>query len=89
MAAFSICLSELDLGFLAGFFEGEATFTIGEQNGGQSYSCGVRLKLRDDDQDGGRPRVLDASARDDRPLLELLGSVPRAGRVYDTRRRPR
>jgi len=29
-------LSQFDRGFLAGFVEGEATFTIGEQNAGRA-----------------------------------------------------
>jgi hypothetical protein len=50
-ALFAMCISELDQGFIAGFLEGEATFVIGEQNAGTSYSCGVRVGVRDDDQD--------------------------------------
>jgi hypothetical protein len=45
------CVSELDRGFLAGFLEGEACVTIAELNGGQSYSCRMGLRARDDDQD--------------------------------------
>jgi hypothetical protein len=48
---YAICISERDRGFLAGFLEGEACFTITELNGGQSYSCGVTVCVRDDDQD--------------------------------------
>jgi hypothetical protein len=44
-------MSDLDRGFLTGFFEGEATFAITEQNGGGSYSCSASVRLRDDDQD--------------------------------------
>jgi hypothetical protein len=51
MTAFAMCISELDQGFIAGFLEGEATFWIGEQNAGQSYSCGLRTNVRADDQD--------------------------------------
>jgi hypothetical protein len=51
MAAFAMCISDLDQGFIAGFLEGEASFVIAEQNAGRSYSCGVRVGLRDDDQD--------------------------------------
>jgi hypothetical protein len=51
MTAFAMCVSELDQGFIAGFLEGEASFVITEQNAGQSYSCGVRVGIRDDDQD--------------------------------------
>ena len=39
VTAFAVCISELDQGFVAGFLEGEASFWISEQNGGQSYSC--------------------------------------------------
>lgn len=46
-----MCISELDRGFLAGFLEGEACFWISELNGGRSYSCGVTVCARDDDQD--------------------------------------
>jgi hypothetical protein len=51
VSAFAMCISELDQGFIAGFLEGEATFWIGEQNAGQSYSCGLRAGVRADDQD--------------------------------------
>jgi hypothetical protein len=37
--------------FIAGFLEGEASLTISEANGGQSYSCSVTAKQRDDEQD--------------------------------------
>ena len=47
----SVAISEADQGFLAGFFEGEASFAIKELNAGQSYSCAVTLATRDDDQD--------------------------------------
>jgi hypothetical protein len=50
-AFFAMCISEVDQGFIAGFLEGEASFVISEQNAGQSYSCGVRVGVRDDDQD--------------------------------------
>ena len=46
-----MAVSELDQGFLAGFFEGEASFAVREQNGGQSHSCAVHVVVRDDDQD--------------------------------------
>jgi hypothetical protein len=65
---FSMAISELDQGFLAGFFEGEASFAIREQNGGQSHSCAVRVVARDDDQD----------------LLEWLAALTGLGRLYRT-----
>jgi hypothetical protein len=37
--------------FLAGFLEGEASFVVQELNGGQSFSCLMVLKQRDDSQD--------------------------------------
>jgi hypothetical protein len=37
--------------FLAGFLEGEASLSIRELNGGQSFSCDLALNQRDDAQD--------------------------------------
>ena len=42
-------LSDADGHFIAGFLEGEAHFGIGEANGGQSYTCFMSLRVRDDD----------------------------------------
>jgi hypothetical protein len=44
-------LSEDEGHFIAGFMEGEAHFGLVEQNGGQSFTCFVNLRLRDDDAD--------------------------------------
>jgi hypothetical protein len=63
---FSFAISELDQGFLAGFFEGEASFVVQEQNAGQSYSCGAIVRVRDDDQD----------------VLEWLVALTGVGRMY-------
>jgi hypothetical protein len=35
---------ERERSFLAGFLEGEATLTVREQNGGQSFMCEMALK---------------------------------------------
>ena len=59
-------ITELDQGFLAGFLEGEACFVITELNGGQSYSCRMSLRIRDDDQD----------------LIEWLVAITGLGRLY-------
>jgi hypothetical protein len=66
VAHFAMSISELDQGFLAGFLEGEASFLISEQNAGQSYSCGVSVCVRDDDQN----------------LLEWLVGTVGLGRLY-------
>jgi hypothetical protein len=44
-------IGERERSFLAGFLEGEASLTVREQNGGQSFSCDMTLKQRDDSQD--------------------------------------
>jgi hypothetical protein len=51
MVTLAFSISEADRGFLAGFLEGEACFTITERSGGQSYSCGIGLAQRDDEQE--------------------------------------
>jgi hypothetical protein len=51
MVTLAFSISEADRAFLAGFLEGETCLTIAELNGGQSYSCGIRTALRDDDQE--------------------------------------
>jgi hypothetical protein len=51
--------------FLAGFVEGEATLTILEQNGGQSFACSMKLNQRDDEQE----------------MLERLLATTRIGRL--------
>lgn len=66
MPYFAVAISELDQGFLAGFLEGEASFLIFEQNGGQSYGCALSLTQRDDDQD----------------LIEWLVAITGLGRLH-------
>jgi hypothetical protein len=51
MVTLAFSISDADRAFLAGFLEGETCLTIAELNGGQSYSCGIRTALRDDDQE--------------------------------------
>jgi hypothetical protein len=63
---FAMSISELDQGFLAGFLEGDACFEITEMNAGQSHSCKVSVRVRDDDQD----------------LLEWLVANTGLGRLY-------
>ena len=48
---FAVSIGEYERSFLAGFLEGEATLAIRELNGGQSLSCAMDLKQRDDAQD--------------------------------------
>jgi hypothetical protein len=48
---FAVSISEYERSFLAGFLEGEATLSVHELNGGQSLSCALYLKQRDDEQD--------------------------------------
>jgi hypothetical protein len=69
-------VDERGRGFLAGFLEGEASLSIRELNGGQSFSCDLALNQRDDAQDtmefwdssnpastGGAPRSFGSGAR--------------------------
>lgn len=63
---FGFSIRLLDRCFIAGLLEGEACFTISEQNGGQSYSCGLSVRMRDDEQD----------------LLEWLVAFTGLGRLY-------
>ena len=51
LRAYHRCMAIGDRSFLAGFLEGEASLSIREQNGGQSYSCEMALNQRDDEQD--------------------------------------
>jgi len=44
-------IGERERGFVAGFLEGEASLSVRELNGGQSFSCEMALKQRDDSQD--------------------------------------
>ena len=48
---FAVSISEYERSLLAGFLEGEATLSISEMNGGQSLSCSMYLRQRDDEQD--------------------------------------
>ena len=48
---FAVSISEYERSLLAGFLEGEATLSISEMNGGQSLSCAMYLRQRDDEQD--------------------------------------
>jgi hypothetical protein len=66
LPSFSFSISELDQGFLAGFLEGEASFGITELNGGQSLSCMVNVRVRDDEQD----------------LIEWMAAITGLGRLY-------
>jgi hypothetical protein len=66
VAHFAFSIGELDRCFIAGFLEGEACFVVSELNGGQSFSCGVSVRMRDDEQD----------------LLEWLVGMTGFGRLY-------
>jgi hypothetical protein len=66
LPSFSFSIGELDQGFVAGFLEGEASFGIVELNGGQSYSCLVNVRVRDDEQD----------------LVEWMAAITGLGRLY-------
>jgi hypothetical protein len=48
---FSVVIGEHERSFLAGFLEGESNLWVREQNGDQSFSCGITLNQRDDEQD--------------------------------------
>lgn len=69
MLHFSLSIDQLDRAFIAGFLEGEACFSITEQNGGQSFSCNVAVSQRDDDQE----------------LLEWLVAATGVGRLHRVR----
>jgi hypothetical protein len=71
MPHFAFSLAEPEWSFLAAFFEGEASLAITELNGGQSYSCGVTLCQRDDEQE----------------LLEWCHAVTGLGSLYRVRAR--
>jgi len=59
-------MHDRERGFLAGFLEGEASLVVQEVNGGQSFSCAMVLKQRDDSQDA----------------MERLLSTTGLGRLY-------
>jgi len=63
---FAVSIGELERCFLAGFIEGEASLSVRVLNGGQSFSCEMALKQRDDEQD----------------TLEWLLALTGVGRLY-------